>query len=627
MNKFKIAIVFIAPLIISSFTANGQNIKKTRFIINPGGVCNSVKSIEDEWMTTLINIESKDHFSNPDKNFLYYQKKIASQQFPRKKSNKPIIKSTQAVNPPIVNTNFNANTSNGSVPLDNYLAVSDSFKIVSVSNTKIQVFDTGGTSLMMKTLSTFTNSLGLVGTGNHKFDPKVIYDPIEDKFITVILNGSSAAYSKVILGFSQTNDPTGAWNFYALPGNPFNDTTWFDYPAINITENEVFITGNQIKENVSWQLGFKQTVIWQIRKRDGYAGNSLVTELWSGIAYNGKNIRNLHPVKWGPMIEGPNQYFLSNRNFDIQNDSIFILEITDTIGSSGAQLNIDVIVSDKKYGVPPSAPQFGGTQYLATNDGRILTGIYQNGKIQFASNSMDTSNGRSAIYFGVINGVDNQSYSIQSTFISNDTLDFGYPNTSWVGDGVNGGQTILSFLHCSEVRRAGISALFYSDGEFSDIITIKEGGGVLNVLADSVERWGDYSGSQPVYNRNGKMWLCGMYANNTNGYATWIAQLDNPFGAETSVNESSNPNFQSSVFPNPSIQEINLKFELPEDISDLSIEIIDIQGRYITQLYRGFAEKGSNYLSFSAENLKSGTYFILLKNKNHQISVHKIIKQ
>jgi len=604
-----------------------QQNQPSRFYIDRGATVTVSALPDDPWLSELKNLETKDHLGNPDKKFLYEQKRKSSELYPRRTVHHDKPKSTLAVNPPVLNSGFDGNTSNGSVPLDNYLAVSDSSQIVSVSNTRFAIYDAQtGANISTRSLNSFCLPLGLTGLNNGKFDPKVIYDPTADRFIAVILNASTAAYSKVIIAFSQTNDPDSTWNLYALPGNPFNDTTWFDYPSINITPTEVFITGNQVRQNVSWQLGFRQTVIWQIRKKEGYEGNTLVTDLWSNVEYAGKKIRNLHPVKWGPDIQGPNQYFLSNRNFAVQNDTIFLLEVTDTIGAPGAQLNVDVIIADKKYGVPPSVPQPGTNQYLATNDGRILSAIYRNGEIQFASNCMDTSSGRSAIYFGVIDGVDNQAYSLQSSLIANDTLEFGYPNMSWVGDGTSGSQTIITLEHSSEYRHPGLSAVFYADGEFSDMITVKEGAGILNLLSDSIERWGDYSGSQPVYNRNGEIWMCGTYATAANAYMTWIAQLDNPFGAETGVNDPE-PKPEAIVFPNPGTSHTSIRFELPSFIHDFTVELIDMQGRKAGTLYRGEAAAGLNQLSFHTGHLASGTYFIQLRDGDKVLQTLKFIRE
>jgi hypothetical protein len=103
-----------------------------------------------------------------------------------------------------------------------------------------------------------------------------------------LLFGSSVSYeSEILVGFSQTNDPAGNWNVYTLNGNSFNDSTWSDYPIISLSDKDLFMTFNQVKDNVSWTVGFRQSVIWQINKQDGYAGTPLQYNLWDSIQYNG----------------------------------------------------------------------------------------------------------------------------------------------------------------------------------------------------------------------------------------------------------------------------------------------------------------------------------------------------
>ena len=611
---------FITGIVNSQHTA-----QKIRMVIDITSSADIKSLPEDPWQSSILSLETKDYMGNPDKKFLFEQKRKISELYPRKKTDNQ-QKSGGTPPPPIINAGFNGNPFNNSVPLDNYLAVSDSNKIVSVSNVMFRVYEPDGSNILSKTLQSFCTPSNLTGVNNGKFDPKVVYDPIADRFIAVILNGFNSNYSKIVVAFSQTNKPEGVWNFYVLPGNPFNDTTWFDYPAINITDNEVFITGNQIKENVSWQLGFKQTVIWQIRKKEGYAGLPLVTDLWNNIQYNNRNIRNLHPVKWGSDIEGPKQYFLSNRNFDIQNDTIFIVSVSDTIDSPNAAMDIDVIIADRKYGVPPHGKQKGINRYAATNDGRVLAAFYKNNKIQIATNCIDTSNGRSGLFLGIIDGVDNQNYNISSTIISNDTLDFGYPNISWVGDGANGSQSIISFEHTGENRFPGISTMFYDGVAYSDMITVKEGQGNLVVLSDTIERWGDYFGSQPIYNRNGRVWIAGTYGNLSNRHQTWIAQLDNPFGVETSVeNININEEHQPLIYPNPSNDMTYIKVNLNK--SGLTkVELADINGKIISSLFEGNAKQGWNQFSFNAQSLTAGTYILFFYQTDTKMQSVKFIR-
>ena len=104
------------------------------------------------------------------------------------------------------------------------------------------------------------------------YDPKMIYDEKADRFILVFLRDNTPQSSAFIVCFSTTNNPRDEWNVYEIDGNPLNNNRWTDFPAINITENELFITGNLIIPNVSWQVGFDGSVIWQVNKHDGFAG-------------------------------------------------------------------------------------------------------------------------------------------------------------------------------------------------------------------------------------------------------------------------------------------------------------------------------------------------------------------
>lgn len=53
----------------------GQNTAPLTFHIELAQTVNMSSLPEDPWMTNLVNLEAKDHFANPDKSFLYQQKK------------------------------------------------------------------------------------------------------------------------------------------------------------------------------------------------------------------------------------------------------------------------------------------------------------------------------------------------------------------------------------------------------------------------------------------------------------------------------------------------------------------------------------------------------------------------
>ena len=170
----------------------------------------------------------------------------------------------------------------GGIPNDNTLSISDNGMMITAYNSSIFAYDTEADTLLFSTsLHAFSSEFTL----NDKYDPKTLYDPITDRFILVFLNGRLSTNMRIIVCFSTTNNPSDPWNLYEVPGNPLNDTTWTDYPAIAITENELFLTGNLLRDNEPWQTGFSQTVVWQIDLQNGYSGDStLTTQLWTDIS-------------------------------------------------------------------------------------------------------------------------------------------------------------------------------------------------------------------------------------------------------------------------------------------------------------------------------------------------------
>ena len=369
-------------------------------------------------------------------------------------------------------------------------------------------------------------------TNNGKFDPNILYAPISYRFILVFLNGYDSFESQIIVCFSSTNDPADPWNLYAFSGNPLNDTTWTDYPAIALSEGELFLTINLLRDNEPWQTGFAQTIIWQVDKQNGYDGDTILnTILWQDIKYNGENIRNLNPIQGGSGPVGDNIYLLSNKNFTILSDSIFLVEVTGNQYDTNTELNVTLGHSNIPYGAPPSGRQ-SIADSLATNDARILGGFIENGEIQYVACSIDTTSGYAALYHGFINDLDNTPI-FTANILRDDSLDLGYPNIAYTGNHNCSRQAIISLDHTSPTRSAGISALLYgSDNSYSNLITLKEGEGPIDrAVPQGDERWGDYSGIQRRYNDTGTVWIAGFYGRADEVNYTWVSEVT----AETEI--------------------------------------------------------------------------------------------
>ena len=446
--------------------------------------------------------------------------------------------------------------------------------IVSVTNSRIYTFNSvTEEQLAFRSLTNLAIPLGITG---NKFDPKVIYDPNADRFVVVYLSGFTWQTSWVIVGFSQTNDPTGDWNLYKLIGNPLQNDTWSDYPVIGFSENDLFIGLNTFTNGSTNNSGFTEACLWQVGLSEGYSGLELITNHYSDILPGTKEIFNITPINGGIEPYGPNMYFLSNRTSDMMNDTVFLLEVSGAVTDQNTELLVNTLTADDSYILPVPARQADG-HWFDTNDNRVLGGYYHNGSIKFVQACTDTLTGTASIYLGSIDDPTLASPTVTSTVISESGLNYGYPNISCSGVTETDEQSIITFNHSSENEFAGFSAVYVTEEmEVSDRILIKAGLNIINVMGDSIERWGDYSGSQPLYDDLGTIWAVGSYGLSNNGHGTWIAELRTPdMSADITTPEVE---VHSHLYPNPISEQLTIEFNLNK-AELVRLELFDVNGR------------------------------------------------
>ncbi|MHB1279123.1 MAG: T9SS type A sorting domain-containing protein [Bacteroidia bacterium] len=509
---------------------------------------------------------------------------------------------------------FNGNVSSGT-PNDNDMCIGNNGFVISVVNSTLFVYDSTGKVKKTGSLAFFAKELG---TLDRSFDPRVSYDPNHDRYIAVFLNGSTSATNTPIVAFSQSNDPTGAWNFYQLPGNPYNDTSWSDYPIISLSGNDLFLTLNLLQDDKGWKDGFRQSIIWQMDLADGYTGDSIDHILWDNITYQGKPVWSICPSQGGMKPEGTQSYFLSVRPGDLSNDSLFVHTISNSVASGSATLTTKYVHCSQPYGLPPSAEQPDG-QLLETNDARVLTAMHQNGLIHFAGNTRDFQNNASGIYYGV---VDPTLGDAKLTILSYDTLDLGYPDIAYAGSGKGDDHTvILTVSHVSPNTFPGTSVVLMNySGQFSPLTRVKMGLDNIDVLVDTFERWGDYSGIQRKYNEDRAYWLSGNYGDRIN--RTTIARVSN-LDPTLSIPATHTPS-EVILYPNPSVDYFEVEFEL-EQKQDLRFRVIDLQGKEITILHEERVKSGTNRFRFATTPLPAGTYLLVIESGTQNIHTERFV--
>lgn len=551
------------------------------------------------------------------KEYLRQQKAESAKRFPRQA---PSAGARSLALPPIMLINYLGNNSTGSTPLDNHLAVSNDNQIVSVINRHVAIRDPQGGWIGAGTLDKFFQPLNL---NINKFDPRILYDPEQDRFVLFCIGGNSSVESWVLVGFSQTNDANGAWNLYKIDGNPFNNGSWADYPIVALSNQEVFVTCNSVLDNQPWQTGFYESLIWQIDKMKGYAGEPLDIKLWSEIEFNGQRIRNLCAVRSATGETDDVMYFLSNRNFSVQNDSIFILELNGVQSDPNVSLDIDVQKSDTPYGAPPDALQ--PTGLLATNDARVLDAMRLGEQIQFVSNSVDPVSGQAAVYHGIIDNL-TSTRDLSGYVVTGGADDLGYPSIAYTGIAEGDQDAIIVVSHASTSRFPGCSALYFdNDRQHSELVTIKEGTTYIDMIPSAdLERWGDYSGNQRKFNQPGVVWGSCSFGAPGRKNDTWIASLGSPSWFASAKEETPAP-LAIDVFPVPASDRVFIEFEA-RGVSRLRIQLMDMNGRLVRELFEDKPkQEGKMQFSFAAEALASGMYIITVQGDGRTLASKKIV--
>lgn len=621
-NIFLNLFVFVFFLLFLETEVFSQNYKVENFTWERRAVIHLSDTTPD-WEVELQNREAPVPGGNSYREQLLLMKKQMREKYPVKiNGEQPVYFKTDSLFPVILGRNFEGNIATNSIPNDNDIAISNGGIVMSVINSRVLVYDTGKDSaLQVKTLGSYTSGLGANGS---KFDPKVIYDPEADRFILIFLNGSTYQQSKIIVCYSQTNDPSGAWNAYALNGNPLNNNTWSDYPVVGISNRDLFIGINTFTNGSTNNSGFTETCLWQISNEDGYAGNTLTTKYYHDIFLaNGiRPIFNICPIQGGSGLYGPDMYLLSNRATSYENDSVFLLHVNNHV-KSNPTLQIKFLRSDKKYLLPPEARQ-QGTHTFDTNDNRVLGGFYENNVIQFVQSCRNPSTGLAGIYHGFIENPGSLNPNVRANIIGDTLLDYGYPNISYSGRDPRDSEAIITFNHTSPVDFAGFSFLYYSNkGEYSQTVKIKTGENYVDAFNNGdYERWGDYSGSQRKYNETGTVWAVGSWGKLDKKNGTWIAELTSTDSIRPPLPPSPDV---ARFFPNPVREYVTLNFYM-EKTASITVDIYDMNGKKIISLFNDMAKFGQNILTFSTAPLATGIYFAVITSEEKFIYREKIVK-
>ena len=430
-----------------------------------------------------------------------------------------ILSLEKAAIDPILALDFKGNDHNGWVPPDNNIAISDAGYIVSVVNSSIFASDDTGNGISQTSFSNFFSVLNLDGA---YFDPKIVYDPTEDKFILVVLSGNTAANSTIVVAFSTSSNPFDDWWFYTISGNPLNDGSWFDFPSIGISAAELFVSGNLFDP----QNDFNQVVVYQINKANGFTGGNINWVYWSDVrdSYGARDF-TVVPISYG--FDGaisPGIFMVSTNSGG--GNEVMLYWITETLDNN-PELQVNAIAVEP-YNLGGDGQQFGTTNFISTNDNRTLSGFYADDVVHFVLNA-ERSNGFTGLYYGRI---DVPSLSASTGTFGLDGFEYTFPSVAPFTTSETDKTVLIGFMRTGasiypEFRVVTVD----NNWDWSASVLVRGGDGFVDFLQENVERWGDYSGIARRHLTNGiEVWVSGCYGEDfdsgfSNVLGTWIGKI------------------------------------------------------------------------------------------------------
>jgi hypothetical protein len=387
-----------------------------------------------------------------------------------------------------LNPNFpGLGDNNTSIPPDIGGAAGPNHLMIAL-NTEVRIQDKAGVNISTVSLDAFFSSLG--GAPN-MFDPKVLYDPFEQRWIITACANSVSANSSLMIGVSATNDPSGTWTLFEFDVDAAN-TNWFDYPSIGFNKNWIVVTGNMFTIAAG---AFANEAVYIFDKAALYGGTATTT------VFN-------RPTSEGftvcPAITLDNneetEYLVSA--FSSAAGTLRLYTITGTPSAPVYTATSLFPASAVTWAANPPggnnfAPQSTVTDLIQNNDRRIQNAVFRNGSL-WCAHTVFLPAGASPTRSGVqwwqidpVTGTVQQNEKIQDpagvNFFAFPTLGVNAYNDMLIG---------YSSFSASQFASCNYSVRLHTDAVNTTQASVQYRAGLAKYMKDfgsGANRWGDYS--------------------------------------------------------------------------------------------------------------------------------------
>lgn len=409
---------------------------------------------------------------------------------------------------------FEANAYNSWYPPDNAMAISGQGYIVSLTNSSISYYDEEGNSFLnTQSLGQFYDFLGL---GYFFFDPRVLFDTDNNRFVMVCLYSNSPSTNKIILSVSMSQNPMDGWYTTTIDAEDIQEGAWFDFPNIGVSSEDIFISGNMFSSNSE----FLQSVVVQIDKDALYEGQEAAWELFTNISdVFGSDAFTLKPMSYGlDGAYGPGIYLVSTRPGE--GDNYFLYSINNQVESN--QIMTVYAIETEAYSSPVEAAQNGSNKKLITGGVRIRDGYFADNHIHFV-HTINYQSGFAGVRYTKLNLLNYQSESIDYGLVG---FDYAYPSIAPFKLDSGDKSVLITCLRSGSSLYPEIRAFEVAEDMTAyNSILVKSGESPISVSTNLYQRWGDYTSScRRNISGNPSVWVFGSYGKNMK-YGNYIGEI------------------------------------------------------------------------------------------------------
>jgi uncharacterized repeat protein (TIGR01451 family) len=423
---------------------------------------------------------------------------------------------------------------NTSIPPDTNGAAGPNH-LMTVLNTQVRIQSKTGTIVSTVSLDGFWLSL----SAPNVFDPKVLYDPYGNRWIFTACADPQSSTSSVLIGVSQTNDPTGTWNLFRVDVDSSN-TVWADYPSIGFNKDWIVV---QINKFTVAANAFMGSNIYAFDKAKLYSNTSASFTLFQD------------PTGFvqAPAITYDNSLATMYLLELWSNSQLRLSTITGTVGSEALTLGTAFPSAGTNTWAfsGPAAPQLGSAVKIDNGDFRLQNLVYRNGSLWTAHTIFlpAITPTRSAIQWWQITtaGGVTQRGRIDDATAANF---YAYPSIA-----VNSADDVLigySHFSTSTYASAGYSFRTALDplNTLQAETVLKAGEDVyVKDFGSGTVRWGDYSNTVVDPSNDLDMWTIQEYAAtdvgiaaNDDRWGTWWGKVAlGPADLGISMNDAPDP--------------------------------------------------------------------------------------